>query len=71
MDYNGWYDIDTNEKEFRRIIKVQFAAAMGSGRSPITNRYIRHFNVLYVEPYSNASLNLIFNNIMEWHFLCN
>lgn len=69
MDYGGWYDIDTPEKDFRTIQKVSFVAAMGppgGGRNSITNRYVRHFNIIYVEPYSDASLNAIFCNVMEW-----
>ena len=57
MDYGGWYDI-IGEKEFKIIQDVKFCAAMGppgiSG-NPITNRYVRHYNILYIEPYSGAS----------------
>ncbi len=55
MDYAGWYEIDTNEKEFRSIINVKFVTAMGppgGGRNHISPRYVRHFNVIYIEPYS-------------------
>lgn len=71
MDYGGWYDIDTPERDFRTIQKVSFVAAMGppgGGRNSITNRYVRHFNIVYVEPYSDNSLNAIFCNVMEWMF---
>ena len=57
MDYGGWYDI-IGEKEFKFIQDVKFCAAMGppgiSG-NPLTNRYVRHYNILYIEPYSGAS----------------
>jgi dynein heavy chain len=71
MDYGGWYEIDTPEREFRNIQKVSFVAACGppgGGRNSITNRYVRHFNIIYVEPYSDSSLNAIFCNVMEWMF---
>jgi len=74
MDYQGWYDIVGNEKEFRKIKNVRFVAAIGppgGGRNHITDRYIRHYNVVYVEPYSNFSQSLIFSNIMEALFLSN
>lgn len=74
MDYGGWYDIDTNEKDFRFLQSIRFVTAMGppgGGRNSITARYVRHFNVIYVEPYSQESLNYIFSNIMEWFFLTN
>lgn len=40
----------------------------GNGRNSISSRYIRHFNVLYVEPYSDSSLAYIFSTIMDWMF---
>jgi dynein heavy chain len=43
----------------------------GGGRNSITSRYIRHFNVIYIEPYAQESLNYIFSNVMEWFFLKN
>jgi dynein heavy chain len=71
MDYGGWYEIDTNDKEFRRLEGVKFVACMGppgGGRNDITPRYVRHFNVIYVEPYSNASMTYIFSNVLEWFY---
>ena len=57
MDYGGWYDLD-GEKEFRSTVGVTFCAAMQppGGQKTITNRYVRHYNVIYVEPYSDLSL---------------
>jgi dynein heavy chain len=72
MDYGGWYDIDTKEKDFREIQSIRFVAAMGppgGGRTFITQRYVRHFSVVYVEPYSTDSLKSIFSNIMDWFLL--
>jgi len=70
MDYGGWYDI-FGEKEFKHIQDVRFCAAMGppgiSG-NPITNRYVRHYNIVYIEPYSAQSQHQIFSNVMDWMF---
>jgi dynein heavy chain len=41
----------------------------GAGTPNVTGRFIRHFNSIYVEPYSNASLNTIFNSVMDWNFM--
>lgn len=49
MDHNGWYDRFDPGWSFRKIVDVQFVAAMGppgGGRSNITQRYVRHFNML-------------------------
>jgi dynein heavy chain len=71
MDYSGWYDIDLPTRDFRKLVSVRFVAAMGppgNGRNSISNRYIRHFNVLYIEPYNDDSLKSIFQTIMTWMF---
>lgn len=63
MDYKGWYDIDVPERDFRKLVNVRFAGAMGppgDGRNSISSRYCRHFNVIYVEPYADESLKYIF-----------
>lgn len=67
MDYKGWYDIDSSEREFYKLVNLRFVAAMG--RNTISARYIRHFNTIYVEPYSDDSLKYIFGTIMDWLFL--
>jgi dynein heavy chain len=71
MDYSGWYDIDDPERPFRKIVNVRFCGAMGppgDGRNNISSRYIRHFNVIYVEPFSDESLKYIFTTVMDWFF---
>jgi len=68
MDYGGWYDIDTPEKDFRTTIKVSFVTAMQPTGNVISNRYVRHFNLIYIEPYSDVSLSAICTNIMEWMY---
>ena len=39
------------------------------GRNSVTMRYLRHFNLLYVEPFEAESLTRIFTNILEWYFI--
>ena len=71
MDYKGWYDIDDPERSFRKLTNVRFVGAMGpptGGRNSISSRYIRHFNVIYIEPYEDDSLKFIFSTIMDWLF---
>ena len=71
MDYSGWYDIDLPTRDFRKLTSVRFVGAMGppgNGRNSISDRYTRHFNVIYIEPYNDASLKGIFQTIMSWMF---
>ena len=55
MDHQGWYD---RENSFRTMQDVLFIAAMGppgGGRSPITQRYQRHFNLLSIVEFDNKA----------------
>jgi len=64
MDYGGWYDLESSEKQFKQIQSIRFVAAMappGGGRNFITERYTRHFSTIYVSPYSADSLRYIFS----------
>ena len=70
MDNGGWYDLDTKEQ---KLLKgINFVAAMlppVGGRNTVTMRYLRHYNLIYVEPFDNDSLFKIFGNILEWYFI--
>ncbi|GMH33280.1 hypothetical protein BSKO_01114 [Bryopsis sp. KO-2023] len=67
MDHQGWYD--RSEKVFRKLVDVQFVAAMGppgGGRNSVTNRYLRHFSVVSVTAFDNANLTTIFSTLVDW-----
>ena len=67
MDHSGWYD--RKENEFRRVVDVQFCAAMGppgGGRTKITQRYVRHFNLINFINFSDESLGRVFTTILDW-----
>ena len=70
MDYGGWYDLET--KEFKNLCGINFVTAMLppiGGRNVVTMRYVRHFNLFYVEPFDSDSLLKIFGNILEWYYI--
>jgi len=69
MDHEGWYDRGDKEQAFMRIIDIQFVAAMGppgGGRTQISQRYVRHFNILGFVPFAPEQLERIFATIMSW-----
>ena len=71
MDHDGWYDRDNS---FRNIQDVHFVAAMGppgGGRSPITQRYQRHYNLLSIVEFDNKALEHIFGTILGWFYETN
>ena len=57
MDHGGWYD--RKELLFRKLVDIQFVAAMGppgGGRNGVTNRYLRHYSVVSVTQFDNENL---------------
>jgi len=41
------------------------------GKTTVSMRYLRHFNTVYLEPFSPHSLQRIFENILDWYFMNN
>lgn len=69
MDHGGWYDIDSPEKRFKHIEDICFVGAMGpvsAGRQSVTFRYLRHYNVTYIENYSEKTLKGMFKELIQW-----
>ncbi|KAH8051544.1 1-aminocyclopropane-1-carboxylate synthase [Aureococcus anophagefferens] len=67
MDHAGWYNREENS--FRQLIDIQFIAAMGppgGGRTQITQRYVRHFNMINFVPFNQESLTRVFLTILDW-----
>ncbi|KAH8046935.1 1-aminocyclopropane-1-carboxylate synthase [Aureococcus anophagefferens] len=51
------------------LIDIQFIAAMGppgGGRTQITQRYVRHFNMINFVPFNQESLTRVFLTILDW-----
>mmetsp|Transcript_3023 Transcript_3023/g.9072 ORF Transcript_3023/g.9072 Transcript_3023/m.9072 type:complete len:4073 (+) Transcript_3023:47-12265(+) len=67
MDHGGWFD--RKENTFRKLVDLSFVCAMGppgGGRNPITPRYMRHFNIIAYTAFEDASMQRIFQTIVEW-----
>lgn len=67
MDHEGWYD--RKELTLRRLVDMQFVAAMGppgGGRNSVTNRYIRHFSIISVTAFDHDNLSTIFCALLDW-----
>ena len=67
MDHQGWYDRKSKEKPFNRIEDIIFISAMGppgGGRSEITARLQRHFNIMAYTDLQEESIYTIFFTII-------
>lgn len=68
FDHAGWYDRKSKEKHFMKIEEIIIVSAMGppgGGRSEITQRLQRHFNIATYNDLGESSIKLIFNTIYK------
>ena len=40
----------------------------GGGRNHVTHRFLRHFNLVSIDTFDEATMQSIFTPIIEWHF---
>ena len=67
MDHKGWYDRLSKEKSWMTIQDIIFVSAMGppgGGRSFITARLLRHYNIITYTNLGSESIEMIFNTIL-------
>ena len=65
MDHKGWFD--RKELTWNKIEDIIFVSAMGppgGGRSAITQRLQRHFNIVTYTLLGADSVEMIFNKIV-------
>lgn len=68
MDHQGWYDRTQKEKPFMKIEDINFISAMGppgGGKSNITQRMQRHFNIMTYTNLGKESVTMIFSKIVK------
>ena len=68
LDHQGWYDRKSKEKSFQRIEDIILVCAMGppgGGRSPLTRRLERHFNIITYTNLGKESITMIFSKILN------
>jgi len=68
LDHGGWYDRESKEKHFKRIEDIILVSAMGppgGGRSSITARMTRHFNMVTYTNLQESSIKQIFSTIVK------
>ncbi|XP_077987554.1 dynein axonemal heavy chain 3-like isoform X2 [Glandiceps talaboti] len=69
IDHGFWFDRkDTSILELVDISIVSAMGPPGGGRSPVTPRFIRHFNIIAIDSFDEETMKTIFAPIMEWHF---
>ncbi|XP_076256705.1 dynein heavy chain 3, axonemal [Rhynchophorus ferrugineus] len=68
LDHGHWFEKDTS---MLQLVDVLFVGAMGvpgGGRNEITDRFLRHMQIIGLDAFDDLTLNKIFTTIVEWHF---
>ncbi|XP_066246402.1 dynein axonemal heavy chain 3 [Euwallacea similis] len=68
LDHGHWFDKDTS---ILQLVDVLFVGAMGvpgGGRNEITDRFLRHMQLIGMDAFDDNTLNKIFSTIVEWQF---
>jgi len=71
MDQGGFYDLKDNKHPFRKFVDTMLVTAMGppgGGRSFITPRFQRHFNIVAFAFFEETTMKGIFSSILKWYF---
>lgn len=73
LDYGGWYDLLSDNKDFVKVIDMNLVSAMGSiqtGRT-VNHRFLRHSIIQFCDSYSLDTMSKIYSTVMDWYFLNN
>lgn len=71
LDQGGWYDLKDSRHPFRNFVDTMLICAMGppgGGKSFITPRLQRHFNVVALATFDDNTMKSIFTSILKWFF---
>ena len=69
IDHAHWYDRkDTSKIELLDVHLVTALSPPGCGRNDISNRFVRHMNVLGIDSFDDETLRRIFTTEVDWHF---
>ncbi|KAM9343831.1 dynein axonemal heavy chain 12-like [Pholidichthys leucotaenia] len=72
IDHGNWYDLRDTSKI--TLVDLQLIAAMGppgGGRNAVTSRFLRHFNIFSINPFSDDTMIHIFSHIVSFYLKSN
>ncbi|KAG5895230.1 hypothetical protein JTB14_003447 [Gonioctena quinquepunctata] len=68
IDHGHWFDKDTSMLQLVDILFIGAMGVPGGGRNEITERFLRHMQIIGLDSFDDQTLNKIFVTILDWHF---
>ena len=71
MDHQQWYDLkDTSPIKLQDILFMGAMGPPGGSKQVVTQRFLRHFNLISMLPFHDNTTAAIFSTIMDGYFRC-
>ncbi|XP_023310238.1 dynein heavy chain 3, axonemal [Anoplophora glabripennis] len=67
IDHGHWFDRDTSTLQLVDILFVGAMGVPGGGRNEVTDRFLRHMQIICLDSFDDSTLNKIFVTILDWH----
>ncbi|XP_071486244.1 dynein axonemal heavy chain 3-like [Diadema antillarum] len=69
VDHGYWFDRkDTSLQYLEDIMLVSAMGPPGGGRNTVTPRFLRHFNLITIDTFTEETMKHIFTPLLDWHF---
>ncbi|CAG9858599.1 unnamed protein product [Phyllotreta striolata] len=68
LDHGYWFAKDTTMLYLVDILFVGAMGVPGGGRNEVTDRFLRHLQIITIDSFDDNTLAKIFTTILDWHF---
>ncbi|XP_057653134.1 dynein axonemal heavy chain 3 [Diorhabda carinulata] len=68
IDHGHWFEKDTSMLFLVDILFIGAMGVPGGGRNEISDRFLRHMQIITIDSFDDQTLSKIFTTILDWNF---